>query len=87
MDKLNTTHDVIEAVKTRAEIAPYAKVVGQWVWLEFPGKPAEEIRSFIKAIGFRWNPKRNAWQHACGVYRRFNKRGDPRLQYGEESIA
>lgn len=28
----------------------------------FPGKPAEEIRTFLKRNGFRWAPSNNAWQ-------------------------
>lgn len=28
----------------------------------FPGKPEEEIRSMLKAHGFRWSPRLGAWQ-------------------------
>lgn len=28
----------------------------------FPGKPEEEIRSLLKAHGFRWSPRLGAWQ-------------------------
>ena len=86
MDKHSTTSEVTTGLQQRPDIAPYARQVGQWVWIEFPGKPNEETRTYLKQSGFRWNPKRNAWQHACGVYRRFDKRGDPRLRYGESYI-
>jgi hypothetical protein len=28
----------------------------------FPGKPGDEIRSFLKSYGFRWAPSEGAWQ-------------------------
>ena len=57
-------------------------VVGAWVWVEFDTMPSERIRRFLKSVGFRWSKKRRAWQHACGVWRRFNPAGDPRHTYG-----
>jgi hypothetical protein len=86
MEKLNTTSEVLDAVRARMDIAPYAKLVGQWVWAEFPHKPSDDTRAFLKGIGFRWNNERMAWQHACGVYRRQNRRIDPRMVYGQRAI-
>lgn len=31
------------------------------VWLIFPGKPADEIRSELRSHGFKWSPTRGAW--------------------------
>jgi hypothetical protein len=64
-----------------------ARVVGAWVWCEFPDKPAEAVRTAIKAIGFRWNKRRtresglSTWQHSCGV-RSKRSPGDPKAKYG-----
>jgi hypothetical protein len=34
----------------------------------FPGKPAESVRTELKANGFRWSPTAGAWQrHASGM--------------------
>lgn len=46
-----------------------AKVVGRWVWVEFPMKPSADVREKLCDMGFIWNRKRAAWQHACGVFR------------------
>lgn len=71
---------VIEAVKVLPEVAPFARVVGQWVWVEFPNKPAQEIREELKRLGFHWNKTRNAWQNHCGFYSRHSS-SDPRYKY------
>lgn len=62
-------------------VKPYAFKVGSWVWLEMPDKPDADTLTEIKALGFKWNPKRMAWQHPCG---RFCKKApyDPRGKYG-----
>jgi hypothetical protein len=31
------------------------------VMVTFPGKPSAEIRSKLKAQGFKWSPTRGAW--------------------------
>jgi hypothetical protein len=31
------------------------------VWLIFPGKPDEKVRSLLKHNGFKWSPSREAW--------------------------
>lgn len=62
------------------------RVVGKWVWIEFDHKPSREVREQLKALGFRYNAKREAWQHACGVFRRFNPRNDPRDSYGQQRV-
>lgn len=31
------------------------------VWLVFPGKPADNLRSELRRYGFKWSPSRGAW--------------------------
>lgn len=81
-----STEEVSSQIATRPDISPYASIVGAWVWVEFPDKPAADIRGFLKELGFRWNRSRNAWQHPCGVFRARMKNGDPREVYGRMAI-
>ena len=82
-EKLTTTEDVTAAVQSRPDVAPFARLVGNWVWCEFPDKPSDDTRAFLKGVGFRWNHERNAWQHSCGHVTRKNRRIDPRAVYGQ----
>ena len=82
-----TTQYVIAACQSRADVQPFCRLVGQWVWAEFPQKPSADTRHWLKQTGFHWNQQRGAWQHACGVFRHCNRKIDPRLVYGEEAIA
>lgn len=84
--KLNSTEDVAAACAARPDVAPYARLVGRWVWCEFPSKPSQETRTFLSQTGFRWNKQRLAWQHSCGFYCRQNRRIDPREVYGQAPI-
>lgn len=86
MDSQSSAEEVVSAVKDRPDIAPYARIVGVWVWIEFPDKPTEETRAFLKSIGFRWNKERGAWQHSCGIRRPRMMSGDPRFYYGMRPI-
>ena len=63
-----------------------ARMVGRWVWLEFDAKPADAVRAAIKALGFHWNRKREAWQHPCGFFCKHSP-GDPRAKYGSVRAA
>lgn len=69
-----------------------AKVVYRWVWCQFPGKPSAEIRTALKAAGFRWNRRRSLdgncsiWQHNCGVRTAPARGYDPRDKYGETDL-
>ncbi len=58
-----------------------ARVVGRWVWVEFDGKPSDEIRAALKALGFHYSANREAWQHPCGKFSGKSRR-DPRHTYG-----
>lgn len=84
--KLTTFAAVEEAISTRPDVAPFARIVGRWIWLEFPDKPSLDTRVFIRSIGFRWNSERAAWQHSCGHFTRRNRRIDPRQVYGAQRI-
>lgn len=68
------------------EARQYARRVGKWVWIAFPSKPDPEIRECLVDIGFRWNPKRSAWQHSCGTGRSHKAPYDPRQKYGEVAL-
>lgn len=81
--KLSTTEEVSAAVAARPDVAPYARLVGNWVWCEFPTKPHAEVLTWLKQTGFRWNGERLAWQHSCGHVTRRNRRIDPRQVYGQ----
>jgi hypothetical protein len=62
-----------------------AELVGRWVWVQFPAKPAPEIIEKMKARGFRWVKTRGRWAHDCGHKSRRGK-GDPRDKYGSVEI-
>jgi hypothetical protein len=84
--KLSTTEEVSEAVAHRPDVAPFARLVGAWVWCEFPEKPSDDTREWLKQTGFRWNGERAAWQHSCGHFTRRNRRIDPRAIYGQQRL-
>lgn len=57
------------------------RLVGRWVWITFGARPCGRVRRFLKAVGFRWNRTREAWQHSCGHFTR-HAPYDPRGKYG-----
>ncbi len=59
----HSTIEVLEFCKTQN--LP-ARVVGKWVWIEFPSKPSADIRQALKDFGFRWSQRRGQWSHSCG---------------------
>lgn len=61
--KLESIVDVLELCKDND--LP-ARVVGQWVWIEFESKPAQEVRDLLKSAGFKWSRRRGQWAHNCG---------------------
>ena len=73
---------VIEAVKSyNPEFIRNCYAVGLWVWAEFQQRLSQQELSFLKELGFRWNPARKVWQNACGIKRR-SSATDPRSKYG-----
>ena len=62
------------------------RVVGRWIWIEFDTKPDENTRQTLKKLGYRWNPKRSAWQNSCGFKTRAARGYDPRDKYGQIRI-
>jgi hypothetical protein len=84
--RLTDLDSVIEACGARDDVQPFARIVGRWVWCEFPSKPSADVRDFLKGTGFRWNQTRNAWQHNCGYFTRANRKIDPRAVYGQTEI-
>lgn len=83
---LESLKDATAFCKPEGEIAPHARVVGSWVWVEFDSKPSVAVRQKLKDAGFRWNRKRGAWQHSCGGGRSRMSRTDPRMNYGSFDI-
>jgi hypothetical protein len=79
----STTHNLIEVIEfvKAHDLAPFAEVVGRWVWLSFPDKPSAHVREQIKDFGFRWIQKRGRWAHNCGHYS-MGSVHDPRHTYG-----
>ena len=73
--------EVIQAVKCfNPEFTRNCYAVGLWIWAEFKQRLSQEELTFLKQIGFRWNPVRKVWQNACGV-KKHRSAGDPRLKY------
>ena len=62
---------------------PYARVVGKWIWIEFPTIPDPATRAALKDLGFHWSKRRGAWQNPCGFTGTGKSRRDPRAKYGE----
>jgi hypothetical protein len=73
--------EVIQAVRNyNPELMHSCYAVGAWIWAEFQQRLTSEEVTFLKEIGFRWNPVRKVWQNACGVKTR-RSAVDPRLKY------
>ena len=73
--------EVVQAVRNfNPEFLKSCYTVGLWIWAEFPGRLSSEEASFLKSLGFRWNPTRKLWQNACGVKTK-RSASDPRLRY------
>ena len=68
------------------EARKHAFVVGRWVWVQFPVKPAAQTRNELSRLGFNWNSDRKVWQHPCGCNARLNPKVDPRDKYGIREI-
>lgn len=78
---MRDTLTVLAILKTELPNAwELAEVVGQWVWIEFPSKPDDVTREALLDMGFHWNQKRVAWQHACGKFSHHTN-GNPRWKY------
>lgn len=43
------------------------QVVGSWVWVHQSPSLRHAERSALFELGFHWNPRRQVWQHPCGV--------------------
>lgn len=56
---------IIEVLEFCKELNLPARVVGKWVWIDFPTKPSAEIRASLKAMGFRWSHRRQQWANSC----------------------
>lgn len=86
--EVNEMKRVIEELQNDPEgrvVLDHARVVGKWLWVTFPSRPRDEVRNLLKATGFRWNQRRECWQHSCGVHSKPSP-GDPRERYGDVPV-
>ena len=66
---LDLDERTLQLLKMQANIAaalPGVKslqLVGRWLWLEFTGKPTEEIRKQLKDNRWSWAPKKGKWTY------------------------
>lgn len=58
------------------------EIIGSWVWLTYPDKPAREELDRLKANGFRWARKRKQWAHSCNTPAGRRLKVHPRTKYG-----
>jgi hypothetical protein len=80
--------EVINTVKDKkSDLLENCYVVGSWIWAEFQRKLNQEELSFLKELGFRWNPTRKVWQNACGDKKKFSSTADPRKKYSIVALA
>ena len=89
-----TQWDVIEAVTDRLpHLLDCAWERGAWVWLvALPMRMTDADRKTLREIGFRREPRRDqqggeCWQHKCGLWRGFDKQGNPFSRYGGDCLA
>ena len=85
-NRLNDTAEVVRRCAANESVAPFARIVGRWVWCEFDTKPSVEVLHWLKAEGFHYSGRRRAWQHPCGYFSKPSSR-DPRAYYGEEPLS
>ena len=55
---------ITEKYNTAQSLGAVVEVIGSWVWAEFKTIPSPEVRTKLKAEGFKWNLKRKLWQYA-----------------------
>ena len=66
---LDLDERTLQLLKRQANLAatlPGVKslqLVGRWLWLEFTGKPTEEIRKQLKDNRWSWAPKKGKWTY------------------------
>ena len=58
---------------------------GAWLWAEFDNVPSQ-YEGELRALGFRKNHNRRAFQHSCGKWFRKSD-SDPRLRYQAEDLS
>ncbi len=77
------TQSLLELLQSEApEFRQIARVVGQWVWIQFRQKQSQTVTSTLSQFGFHWNKRRQLWQHPCGVFVTRGADSDPRRRYG-----
>ena len=81
-----STEEVVAVCASNPAIQPHARIVGSWVWVEFPNKPERGVLAWLRFEGFHWSSNRQAWQHPCGVFRPHARSHDPRSTFGQVPI-
>ena len=83
-DQALRTEAAIERLHLEApDLRQYVKLVGCYLWAEFPNKPDAGIRGRLKALGFHWAPKRKVWMNRCGHARTGQAKSyHPKDKYG-----
>ena len=84
--RLRSTEEVVAVCASNPAIQPHARIVGSWVWVEFPNKPERGVLAWLRFEGFHWSQTRQAWQHPCGVFRPHARSHDPRSTFGQVPI-
>lgn len=67
IDELNRKQAETDSEKTINGVKIVDNVDDNRLQLFFKGKPSEEIRSMLKAHGFRWTPSVGCWQAYRGA--------------------
>ncbi len=60
------SHNIVGVLQFCRDNKLPARVVGDWVWIKFSGKPKQSILDALKEFGFRWSKRRKQWAHNCG---------------------
>lgn len=63
---------LVDRIEEKANRPPAGRVPGfqrdgSWTWIKFEEKPSPEVLEALKASGWRWSRRREAWYHSGGA--------------------